>query len=264
MNIISDTRIVSLATIESNPWQPRKNFRETELEDLASSIKQHGIVQPLVVSAAANGRYRLIAGERRLRAAKLAGLKEVPVVVRTATEEEALELALVENIQREDLNAIERARAYEQLIKRFKLTQEQAAKRLGKSRAVVANALRLLTLPEVIQRAVTEGRLSEGHAKIIVGLETKELQMKLFERVVATGASVRETEEAARKVQRKPKIHARAGSGSVGETGEYRRLLEGVLSTKVEIIEQRGRGKISIEFYSGEELEEIVRKILGK
>ena len=262
---MTEFKRVPIQSIDANPLQPRQLFREEELSDLASSIRQYGVLQPLVVTLQPNGRFRLVAGERRWRAAKLAGLGSVPVAVRSTTSEESLEIALVENIQRQDLNPMERARAYDELIKKFNLRQEQVAKKLGKSRAVIANALRLLSLPDAIQKAITDGRLSEGHAKIIAGLETKELQMKFFERVVQTGASVRETEEAARRVQHAKKSHlATSARSSGGNTHEYRNLLESTLGTKVNIVEKQGRGSINVEFYSEEELEEIVRKILGK
>lgn len=262
---MAEVQAIVIERIDANPWQPRKVFRAEDLHDLASSIRQHGVLQPLIVAPAADGRYRLIAGERRWRAAQQAGLQTVPAIVRQATNEESLELALIENVQRQDLNPLERARGYDELIRQFKLTQDQVASTIGKSRAAVANTLRLLKLPEAIQQAIADGRLSEGHAKIIAGLDTLELQMRFFERVVATNASVRETEDAARRLARKSKRPA-ASALSSGHTDvdEYRRLLEGAFGTKVAITERRGKGAIRVEFYSSEELGEIVKKILGR
>lgn len=252
---------VGISSIDANPWQPRKEFRGDGINDLASSIKRYGILQPLVVVAQSNGRFRLIAGERRLRAAREAGLREVPVVVRVASDEESLEIALVENVQREDLNAVERARGYEQLIKRFNLTQEQVAKRVGKSRAVIANALRLLGLPEAIQNAIREGKLSEGHAKVIAGLDGRDQQLRFFERVVQVGASVRETEAAAKQLTKRRPVVVKAHVRDAGHYETERRSLEQALGTKVEITRQGDGGTITVHFYSTEELGEVVRKI---
>ena len=258
-----DLKIIPINGIEANPFQPRKDFRAEDLTDLANSIRQHGILQPLVVVEQPNQKFRLIAGERRWRAAKQAGLTDVPVIVRTANDEQQLELALVENIQRQDLNPLERARGYEQLMKRFGLNQDEVAKKMGKSRSAVANSLRLLNLPDTIQKALGEGRLSEGHAKIIAGLDSKDLQMRFFERVVETKASVRQTEEAAKKIQAKK--HMRSSAASSDEAiSEYRQLLERVLSTKVEIHNHKGVGSLTVHFYSEEELREIVKKVIGK
>ena len=263
-----DLKTISISSIEANPFQPRKEFRESELQELAASIKQHGLLQPLLVSGLADGRYRLIAGERRWRAAKQAGLASVPVIVRSANDEQQLELALVENVQRQDLNPLERARGYDQLMKRFGLSQEEVAQKMGKSRSAVANSLRLLSLPEAIQMAVSTGRLTEGHAKIIAGLEGRDLQMRFFDRVVQTNASVRETERAAQKIQSKKRAahFAAPSSASSGSDNisEYRQLLERALSTKVEIRHHKGTGALTVHFFSDEELVEIIKKIVGE
>lgn len=260
----TDVRTISLSSIVANPWQPRTVFRPEDLEDLVNSVKQHGLLQPLVVVETSNGRYQLIAGERRLRAAKAAGLASVPVVVRTATDEQQLELALVENIQRQDLNPLERARGYERLMKRFGMTQEQVAKKLAKSRTAVANSLRLLALPEPIQKAISEGRLTEGHAKVIAGLEGRDVQLRFFERVVQTQASVRETEVAAKQIsKRKPTVvssHLRGGT-SAGTYDAERRILEQAFGTKVEITRKADGGTVTVHFYNEEDLQEIVRKV---
>jgi len=259
-----DLKTIPIGSIEPNPFQPRQEFRAEDLTDLANSIRQHGILQPLVVAEQPNSRFRLIVGERRWRAAKQAGLSNVPVIVRTASDEEQLELALVENIQRQDLNPLERARGYEQLMKRFGLTQDEVAKKMGKSRSAVANSLRLLSLPEMIQKAIGEGRLAEGHAKIIAGLDSRDLQMRFFERVVQTNASVRETERAAKKIQTKKHTEHSSAASSNDTISEYRQILERALSTKVEINHRKGTGSLTVHFYSEEELREIVKKVIGK
>ena len=255
---------VAISSIEANPWQPREDFSADELNGLAESIKLHGILQPLVVSEQADGRYRLIAGERRFRAAKLVGQTRVPVIVRRASAEEQLELALIENIQRQDLNPMERAKAYRRLIDEFKLTQEQAAKRLGKARAGLANTLRLLDLPEPIQNAVSSGRITEGHAKVIAGLPEQQ-QMKFYEKVVQHNLSVRDTERIIKESRQRLR-ETRDGRRETGDddvSEHYRSLLESHLGTKVEVSGSE-TGAVSVHFYSEEELVRVVKKILGK
>lgn len=255
---------VALTSIDTNPWQPRHEFSSDELNGLAESIKLHGILQPLVVTEQPSGRYRLIAGERRFRASKLAGLSRVPVIVRKASAEEQLELALIENIQRQDLNAMERAKAYRRLMDEFHLTQEQAAKRLGKGRAALANTLRLLDLPEQIQKAISAGRITEGHAKVIAGLPAAQ-QIKFFDKVSTHGLSVRETERLA-KEQRERIKNAGAKPDQTNDEdlgAHYRELLESHLGTKVEV-KGSDTGELSVHFFSEEELIRVVKKILGK
>ncbi len=255
---------VAITSIEANPWQPRSEFVESELQGLADSIKVHGILQPLVVTEQADGHYRLIAGERRFRAAKLAGQSRVPVIVRRASAEEQLELALIENIQRQDLNAMERAKAYRRLIDEFHLTQEQAAKRLGKARAAVANTLRLLDLPETIQTAISAGRITEGHAKVIAGMPAGQ-QTKFFDKVVQHGLSVRETERMAKEQRQRIKAAGQTNhETSAADLGQhYRELLEGHLGTKVEV-KGGETGEVAVHFYSEEELVRVVKRMLGK
>lgn len=257
-----EVRTIPINNIETNPWQPRKDFAAEDLADLSSSIKRYGILQPLVVSDLGSDRYRLIAGERRLRASKLAGLTTVPVIIRAASSEEQLELALIENIQRQDLNAIERARAYQQLIDKFHLTQDEAARRLGKSRPAVANALRLLNLPTVIQNAVSSGKLTEGHARVIAGLPNEALQIKFFERVSSGEVSVRDTERAGKVM--KQQAQGKKPIESAEGVEHYKELLEGRFGTKVAISAKQGSGDLTIHFYSEEELVEIVKKMLGE
>jgi len=257
-------RSVSLSSIDANPWQPRQEFGAEELDGLAQSIKEHGILQPLVVTEQPSGRYQLIAGERRFRAAKQAGLTKVFVIVRQADEQERLSLALIENIQRKDLNPIERAEAFKRLMEEFKLTQAQVAEKVGKTRPSIANALRLLDMPQKIQDAIRAGQLSEGHAKVIAGLPEAS-QLKFFERLLQGNFSVRETERAVRKLRQKNQAAANGAADDEDDIlDHYRGLLEGELATKVEIDDKDGTGELTIHFYSEEELQRVVKKILGR
>ncbi|MFA5954787.1 MAG: ParB/RepB/Spo0J family partition protein [Patescibacteria group bacterium] len=260
---MSEMRSITLASIDANPWQPRQEFNAEELTGLAQSIKEHGILQPLVVTEEPNGRYQLIAGERRFRAAKQAGLSKVFVIVRKADEQERLSLAIVENIQRKDLNPIERAEAFRRLMQEFKLTQAAAAEKVGKTRSAVANALRLLDLPEQIQEALRTNRISEGHAKVIAGLPEPQ-QIRFFDRLVAGNFSVRETEQAVRKLRQKSNATSSNEDDGDDLLDHYRGLLEGELATKVEINDHEGSGALTIHFYSEEELRRVIKKILGK
>lgn len=261
---MTEMRSVSISAISVNPYQPRTEFDEEALNDLASSIKEHGIIQPLVVTEIAAGKYQLISGERRFRAAQKAGLTKVFVIVRDATEQEQLELAIVENVQRRDLNPMERAHAYRRLMVEFSLTQAQVAEKVGKTRAAVANTLRMLDLPKKIQDAVSNGVITEGHAKVIAGLPANE-QIPFFERIAKGGFSVRETEAAGRQVQKREKRSA-ASSSSYDDDEDlvthYKGLLEGQLATKVDISEKQGTGTVSIHFFSEEELQRVVRAIV--
>lgn len=267
---------IEISKIKPNPHQPRKNFDPQKLRELAASIKFHGFLQPLVVNKvqlfssndidkAGKNEYELIVGQRRLEAAKILGLKKVPVIIREPKEQEKLELALIENIQRKDLNSIERARAYQKLQERFNLTQAEIAKRIGKARATITNSLRLLTLPEEIKRALAEERINEGQAKIILSLKKPEEQINLFRKIIQTGISVRDTERKAKDLS----LSRVTAKDSVAETSEKdyslqekEAQLREVLGTKVEIQRQGERGEIVIGFYSEEELEEIIRKIV--
>ncbi len=271
-------REVEVARITPNPRQPRHRLDEDLIRELAASIKEHGLIQPLIVTPAPDStdvspRYQLIAGERRWSAAKLAGLERVPVIVRGATPQEMLELALVENIQRADLNPLEEASAYRSLMDDFGLTQEQVAAKVGKDRTTVANALRLLRLPEEIQAAVADERITEGHARAILTVGDPARQRTLLRTVLAQGYSVRQAEEAARRLNEKAKA-APAKSKSQQTPLQERempaatRALEDdfrrALGTKVEVFRSREGGKIVIHFYSEEELESIYDKVVGK
>lgn len=250
----SDILEIPINLIRVNPYQPRNNFDEQGLEDLANSIKEHGILQPLVVNKIADDLYELIAGERRLRAAQKAGLNKVPVVIRLITASKKLELSLIENIQRKDLNPLERARAYQKLIDEFNLTQEEIAKKMGKARATVANTLRLLNLPISIQRAIEEERITEAHAKVLLTLESPEAQEAMLRRILGVGLTVREAEQLVISKRKRPSIK----DPLVKEKEE---CLQEALGTKV-IIKKRGKkGKIIIEFYSEEDLNNLIKKL---
>lgn len=186
---------VEISKIKPNPWQPRENFDISRLEELVASIKTHGIIEPLVVTEGKKDKYELIVGHRRLEAAKILGLEKVPIIIREAKEQEKLELALVENLQRKDLNALERARAYQKLQKEFNLSQIEIAQRIGRARATIANSLRLLDLPGEIKRALAEGKISEGQAKVILSFKTSEEQINIYKKIIQSGLTVREIEK---------------------------------------------------------------------
>ena len=249
---------VEISRIMPNPHQPRFHFDETKLQELANSIKEHGIIQPIVVSKNAQNSFEIIAGERRFQAAKLAGLLKVPVVVRDVTEQQKLELAIIENIQRHDLNPVEEARSYQKLIDEFDLSQEEASIKLGKSRSSVANKLRILSLPVEIQKALMEGKITEGHAKAILAIENPEKQKALYELILKSGLTVRQTEEKTKEVS--VRTHKRL----VNVDPEQKALednLSQALKTKVKLQKSGTGGKIVIEFYSQEELQSIAENI---
>ncbi|WKZ25040.1 MAG: ParB/RepB/Spo0J family partition protein [Patescibacteria group bacterium] len=245
-----------LDLIKTNPRQPRSSFNEANLEELVSSIKEYGIIQPLVVNKTAEG-YELIAGERRLRAAKLAGLREVPIVVREAGEQKKLELALIENIQRQDLNPVELAIAYKQLADEFSLSQEQLAKRLGKSRPAVANTLRILNLPGEIQLALVNGEITEGHAKILVGLDSEEKQFELFRRIKARRLKVDETILESRRMGGTKQARVMINR----EDQDKELVLSHFFGTKATIRRGRRGGQVIVNFYNEEELDGLLDKL---
>ncbi len=258
-------RHLAVTQIRPCALQPRKDFPAESLRELADSIHEQGIVQPLIVRAQGN-HFELIAGERRWRAAQLAGLTEVPVLVREADDRAVLEMALIENLQRENLNAIEEALGYAQLVGQFQLTQELVATKVGKSRAVVANALRLLKLPADLQGFIREGRLSVGHAKVILGLTEETQQRHAAERVIKEALNVRQTEGLIAKLQTRDGARARNGAKTPLTTDAHVASLENKirerLGTKVHLRYAHGKGSLDVSFYSDAELERILQ-ILG-
>ncbi|MDD5693281.1 MAG: ParB/RepB/Spo0J family partition protein [Patescibacteria group bacterium] len=252
-----DSLIIQIDKIDPNPHQPRKDFNEEALVELASSIREHGILQPLLVTPAKD-RFQLIAGERRLRAAKIVGLTEVSVIVRTMGEQSKLELALIENVQREDLNPIETAQSYKQLIDEFNLKQEDLSKKVGKARATIANTLRLLSLPAEIKLALSQNQITEGHARALLAVDDKEKQRVLFEKILKGDVTVREAESHAKA---KRSSHAPEVKDPNFVAAE-KRMAE-VMGTKVEIKNKKNKGQIVIDYYSFEDLERIFKRIIN-
>jgi len=250
---------IPIASISPNPFQPRKRMDEAALRELAASFRQTGVLQPVLVRPQGDG-YQLIAGERRWRAAQIAGLERIPAVVREATNAETLELALVENLLREDLNPMEEAEAYQRLLTEFQWSQEELAQRVGRDRSTVANALRLLRLPAPVQEDLREGRLTMGHARALLGISSAGDQMRLREQILAEGWSVRSTEHMIRRTRRGQK---RPSPGRQPEVSAIEERLQEVLGAKVRITGRPERGRIEIYYASGEELDEIYRKISG-
>lgn len=252
---------IPIPAVQANPFQPRKRFSEAELSDLASSIREHGVLQPIVLRRSGDG-YQIVAGERRFRACESLGLATVPAIVREATDSEMLELALTENIQRENLNAIELAQAYQAYIDRFDLTQEEAAERLGKSRSSIANTIRLLDLPPDVQEMVSVGGLSMGHARALLAVSDAERQRALAGRVSVEGLSVRDVE---RLVQEE----APAGPSATPKTArsthmeDLERQLRERLGTRVQVQDRGGKGRVVIEYFSSAELDRLLEVLLG-
>ena len=244
--------------IRTNRYQPRMRFSEKELDELSRSIKEQGIIQPLVVRKSDIG-YELVAGERRLRAAKMAGFKRVPVVIKDITDTQMLEMSIIENVQRENLNPMEEAEAYNLLMTEFNLTQEQAAQRVGKSRSAIANFLRLRQLPEQIKTSIMDGELSMGHARAILGAESAARQTAIWRSVVSKELSVRETESLVKRLKEKPE---KIKEQKVNPEGIYFSHIAGKLSsyygTKVRIKCNGQRGKVEIDFYSDDDLDRLI------
>lgn len=252
-----------IGLIDANSQQPRTWFDDEKLAELAASIREQGILQPLVVTARADGRYELIAGERRLRASLSIGLSHVPVIVREASDVSRLELALIENIQRDDLNALELAKAFQHLRDDFGYTQEQISQRVGKDRSTVSNHLRLLALPEEVQQGLAEGHISMGHARALLGLRTEAEVLVAYDQVIRGGLSVRQTERLVKDAGA-PERPARppAPEAPTEVYGEVRRRLERALSTRVEFVPRGRGGRIHIEYGSEDELNRILERLL--
>lgn len=249
-------RDISVFLIDPNPHQPREHFDHAGMEDLVASVKEHGIMQPVVVTPKTDGRYELIAGERRLRATKIAGLERIPAIVRTATEQQKLELAIIENVQRKDLNALEEARAYLRLQDEFGLTQDEIGIRVGKSRPQVGNIIRLLQLPHEIQDALTQGRISPSNARTLLSLPSEEERMSLFRSMLAGNFTVRQTE--ARVPHSRPRRLSVEDPNIVHAEQKLRETLGAKVSIKRDA---RGEGEIRITFLNDEDLNGIVGKI---
>jgi ParB family chromosome partitioning protein len=253
---------IPLARIRENPRQPRLRMDDTALEGLAASIREHGVLQPILVTETIDG-YQLVAGERRVRASRLAGLERIPAVVRQLADRQQLELALVENLQREDLDPIEAARGYRQLIDEFAFTQEDLAARVGRARSTVANTLRLLDLHQAVQEAVADRRITEGHARALGGLETQ-AQSRVIETVVDEDLSVRQTEELVRRLRepRQPRDAATAPAPDP-DVERVESDLRQSLGTKVRLTRTRRGGRIVIEYYGDDELTRIYQRLVG-
>jgi len=249
---------VAVEKIDPNPQQPRKSFDPEQLEDLAASIRQHGIIQPLIlIPGDQSDRYFLIAGERRLRAAKLAGMAEVPAIIRTASEQEQLEFAIIENVQREDLNPLERALAYQNLLDGFSLTHEDIARQVGKSRVSVTNSLRLLNLPDLAQEALLNGEITEGHARALLGLSSSRAFEAALDSVISLNLNVRQTEALVNKLSGKIS-RPTAKQPRPAEIEDLENRLRQFFHTKVNLTKSARGGTISIAFYSDEELNAIL------
>jgi len=253
-----------VSAISPNPHQPRASIDENELRELADSMREYGVIQPLVVTRSGEHAYTLIAGERRWRAAQLIGLDSVPVVVKDVAPQQMLELALIENVQRADLNPLEEALAYRQLVEEFGLTQEQVAQRVGKSRVAVANTLRLLKLPDAIQKRLADASISEGHARALLMLDDTAHMQRLASRIVSDGLSVRQVEEQVRRLNAgRPHSSKRKASGAISaNTRSLEDRMRRALGTKVNLYRTSRGGKIVIQFYSEEELDAIYRRII--
>ena len=256
--------LVSVDLVFPNPRQPRSMMHPEELQDLTASIREHGVLQPLIVTPGdMQGRYILIAGERRLQAARLAGLASVPVLVRQATDQQRLELAIIENVQRSDLSALEQAEAYRQLAEDFELSHEDIAARVGKSRVAVTNTLRLLKLPDAVKNALIEGRVSEGHARALLALPTPEAQTAALRTVIAQELNVRQTEELVRKLSGEKPLH-KPKPAAVPEVAALEERLRTSLGTKVTLRSGRKGGTVTIHYYSDEELNALMGRLLNE
>lgn len=255
---------ISINAIKPNPFQPRKDFDEEKIKELALSIKEHGLIQPIVVRTRGDF-YELIAGERRWRALQMLGRQTIPAIIKEYSDGQMLEVALIENLQREDLNPIEEASAYKKLMEEFELTQEELSNRIGKSRSVIANSIRLLNLPAEVQGMLEAGSITTGHGRTLVSLENEALQIKLAEKIAGEHLNVRDTEKIVKRLL--------TGTRTIQKRNiekEERDILlldiedrlKQILGTKVKIIKGRNKGKIVIEYYSGDELERIIETIL--
>ncbi len=253
--------MLKLRDIEPNPKQPRRNFDKEKLEALAESLKTHGVIQPVLVKKNENGMYTIIAGERRWRASKLAKLSEIPCIIKEFDEKELMEVALIENLQREDLNPIEEAEGYKNLMEKFKMTQEEVSERVGKSRSAVANALRLNKLSDKVKALVIDGSLSQGHARTILSVEDEKNQLALAEKIIKEGLSVRQTERLVSVEKLTPPQEKPAKASDEKYYLSLEKKLSSKLGTKVKILAGKKKSKIEIEYYSKDDLERLLYEL---
>ena len=253
---------LKLAQIEPNKEQPRKNFDEEKLQQLADSIKQHGVIQPIIVKDLNNGYYQIVAGERRWRASRIAGITEIPAIIRTYDELATMQIALIENLQREDLNPIEEALSYKALLDDFALTQEKVSEQVGKSRSAIANTIRLLSLPKQVQKLLEEGAISGGHARAILSVTSEEGKLQLAEKIIENELNVRQAEQLAKALNaQKPEKEPTQPQTSAFDLqlqGIQKRMSD-LLGTKVKILNGAKKGKIEIEYYSANDLERVLK-----
>ena len=254
-----DIKKVRMSLIEPNKKQPRRHFDEEKITALADSIKEHGLIQPIIITPSDNNMYKIVAGERRWRAAKKANLKEIPAVIRKYSEEQVAEIALIENLQRENLNPIEEAIGYNLLMDEFNLTQELISQRVGKSRSAIANSLRLLSLEDEIQKMLILGTLTSGHARAILSLDDKELRIALSKRIIEDNLNVRQAEALAKQLQnKKPQKKKTEKTAYDIEIEKIQNTLSSAMGTKVRINHTAKKGKIEIEYYGNEDLERVL------
>ena len=246
---------IKITDIEANDRQPRKAFNDETLVDLSESIKEHGVVQPIIVRKLGSS-YQIIAGERRWRAARLAGKKTIPAIVKECSNLEVMELALIENLQREDLNSIEEATAYKSLIEEYNMTQEEISKKIGKSRPAIANSLRLLQLPQEIKNMIAEGKISQGHARALLSISGEKKQIDMAEKIIAQQLNVRQIEKLAKDTKQKKKKEVLPDAYQI-EINQLEERLRAALGTKVTIHHKKNKGSIEIEYYSDEEFDRI-------
>ncbi len=247
---------IKITDIEANDKQPRKAFNDETLADLSESIKEHGVVQPIIVRKLGSS-YQIIAGERRWRAARLAGKKTIPAIVKECSNLEVMELALIENLQREDLNSIEEAMAYKSLIEEYNMTQEEISKKIGKSRPAIANSLRLLQLPQEIKNMIAEGKISQGHARALLSISGEKKQIDMAEKIIAQQLNVRQIEKLAKDTKQKKKKEVLPDAYQI-EINQLEERLRAVFGTKVTIHHKKNKGSIEIEYYSDEEFDRIL------
>lgn len=257
------TTLKATSLIDNNPLQPRENYDEESLEELKASIKEKGILQPILIRPKGD-RFEVVAGERRLRAARALGLSTIPAVVKEMTDSETLLLALIENIQRQDLNVIDEAKAFEKLVQEFKLSQDQIAKAVGKDRATVSNTLRLLKLPKDIQNKIAEEKISMGHARALLALDNEAAQLKMAYKIISESLSVRSVEGIINQaINRKPK-NTKIQKAKDQDIANLEEELRGILGTKVTVEDKKGKGKLIIEYYSLDDLDRVLNLIRKK